>query len=233
MLAAAAVHDHHLVLECFQPSAKLSTPGLQCLYLGTDALPEHPSDECNSEACHGSPIGELGELFGLYSHFRPKDPELEPRPRRRHPAGDVPGQTDHFAQDVHGKGDLPSQTISLESELFTQLCTIVNLVKVGPKRGLFLSCVTVGEGVIRVWRNWLAQNAVQPESKQPFSTIAENTQLNSGEKRTLWLDNAKTIGLRLRVIERQDLGSTPVMLGRDEDPPVTYTLEYEGQCGSI
>jgi len=104
------------------------------------------------------------------------------------------------------------QDIHLEShELFSQLCTIANLVKVGPKRGLFLSCVNVGEGILRVWRDWLAQRAKEGQEK---------------ESEVLWADSKKTVGLRLRVVERETAPPHPP-LRTGEDPPVSYTLQYE------
>jgi hypothetical protein len=44
-------------------------------------------------------------------------------------------------------------------ELFSQFCTIANLVTVGPRRGLFLSVVNVEDKVMRVWRAWLDERA--------------------------------------------------------------------------
>ncbi len=87
------------------------------------------------------------------------------------------------------------QDIYLEShELFSQLCTITNLVKVGPKRGLFLSCIIVGEGILRVWRDWLAERAKAPDEE---------------ESEILWADSKKTVGLRLRVVERETVPAGP------------------------
>lgn len=109
--------------------------------------------------------------------------------------------------------ELVCQDIHLEThELFSQLCTITNLVKVGPKRGLFLSCVNVGEGILRVWRDWLAERAKDADSK---------------ESEVLWADSKKTVGLRLRVMERETVHVGPP-LRTGEDPAVSYTLQYEG-----
>lgn len=100
-----------------------------------------------------------------------------------------------------------------ESALFGQLCTITNLVKLGPRRGLFLSHVNVGEGVIRVWRDWLASRAAAGPS-------------GSGE--LLWADADKNVGIRVGIVETLDTGNTnaPVLVNSNEDLPVSYRLEY-------
>lgn len=104
-----------------------------------------------------------------------------------------------------------------EDELFSQLCTVTNLVKPGPKSGLFLSHVNVSDGVLRVWRHRLAEMAGQVSGSEPTST----------EDQVLWVDAAQNIGLRFSVTpgpaERM-----PVLSGPDDLPPVSYRLKYEG-----
>lgn len=184
--------------------------------------------------------GRLGKLAGIYSHFRPVGPDQERRPRRqRHPAGDVPGYPNVSnlfpAASSSDEAEIPSQIVSLEShELFSQLCTIANLVKAVPNVGFLLSCITIGEGVIRIWRDWLAERAVLPRSKGKSSPGTYSRSANSNatsfedRERMLWLDNGCNVGIRLRVIEREDLG-TPVLMRLDEDAQVAYSIEYEGQ----
>ncbi len=161
-------------------------------------------------------------MNNLYSHFQPIKPDGERRVTRAHPAGgtfDVPnGLVDSHDQFV-------CQNIHLEShELFSQLQTITSLVKVGPKRGLFLSSVNISDSIMRIWRPWLAERSK-----------CEDEGLSEGDKerkeRLLWADNNKSVGLRLRVVEREE--ATPVLVRRDEDPPVSYTLQYEGKSSPI
>lgn len=234
LLSAASIQDHKLILECFHPSAKWSTPGLPCEYLGTDAFT--PVHQFPSGASSKS---DLTSLLGLYSHFRPLEASSPRRRRVRHPAGDVPNHPNtSTAQDLFDTPQIPSQTIHLESyERFSQLCTIANLVKVGPRSGLFLSCVTIGEGTIRVFRDWLLKHAISEkaweETKDERAKIHsagldnEPVEINMDlEDRVLWLDRGKNIGVRLSVVALNDVG--PILQSRDEDPAVTYTVEYEG-----
>ncbi|KAH8805002.1 hypothetical protein F5884DRAFT_438694 [Xylogone sp. PMI_703] len=228
---ATTLKDHKLILECYHPSTKLTTPYLFCDYLGTDVV---------SDDVHGNGTGPLGKLSDLYSHFRPL-PAEDTRPTRRwHPAGAVPQppepltpSTSDDEGELEDEEPLASHNVNLESfELFSQLCTVTSLIKVGPKRGLFLSCVNISEGVMRVWRQWLAEQAESyrrsrrlPQKSKSRATFGEVREYDSTN--ILWADANKTVGLRLRVKQRNDT-SLPVLMHRDEeDEPVSYTLEYE------
>jgi hypothetical protein len=202
-----------LILECFHPSTKLITPYLFCDYLGTDGLSDVAGEgEIYKDV---NETGRLGKMAGLYSHFRPVPPEDRRVSKRNRTGRSVPEVLPKSEEE------LVSQTIDLEShELFSQLCTITNLVKVGPNRGLFLSCVNIGDGLTRVWRNWLSDrasaNEKQIETKEEF------------ENRLLWADSDKHVGLRLRVSRDVD-SHAPILLAQDEDVSVSYKLEYEGK----
>jgi hypothetical protein len=212
-----------LILECFHPSAKLSTPYLFCDYLRTDGL----SNEVDGEGTlyEGTEkAGRLGELSGLYSHFRPLQPEEDRKALRPHPAGGwAPGPSNSL---IEREAEFVCQNIHLEShELFSQLCVITNLVKVGPKRGLFRSCVTIGEGIIRVFRPWLSERSSAFRSTSRISREAEDEEY---EKKLQWADAGKHVGLRMKVVEREEVDA-PVLVRRDEDPSISYTLQYEGE----
>jgi hypothetical protein len=87
-----------------------------------------------------------------------------------------------------------------------------------------LNFVTIGEGLTRVWRDWLAERAEN-------SRLIESPLKESGDeyrKKLLWSSLDEHIGLRLRVIPREDVRA-PILLQSDEDPNVGYTLQYEGE----
>lgn len=102
-----------------------------------------------------------------------------------------------------------------ETESFSQLCTVTNLVEVGPKPGLFLSHVNVGDGVVRVWRDWLAAQAQNGDGVgAPI----------------LWADARQSVGVRFRVRRREgEWLHAPVLVaaGEEEEMPVAYRLEFE------
>ncbi|KAI9742712.1 MAG: hypothetical protein M1835_003041 [Candelina submexicana] len=192
---------------------------MYCDYLGTDGL----SAEAEGEGGINEDVekkGRLGQLGGLYSHFRPVRKELEMRVRRPHPAGDVPGHSGSSTLDPSGSSpsndtqeqELVSQNVSLDAhELFSQLCTVTNIVKIGPHRGLFMSIVNVADGVVRIWREWLAQRAATYTADK--ASLRKGKECNSQaknlviggeiEKRTLWVDDRKNTGLILRVKENK------------------------------
>lgn len=148
LVETSRLRDHQVILECFHPSEKLSTPSLSCEYLGTEGLTEAGDD------------ADLGELNNLYARFRPYSGDESYGPRRRQMESAYGGPVDLINQ-------VPSHEVLLDSdEVFSQLCTVTNLVKVGPRRGLFSSFVTVTDSVIRVWRDWLAREAANAVGAQ-------------------------------------------------------------------
>ena len=232
LLQAAALPEHRLILECYHPSAKLSTPYLYCDYLRTDKLGAGPNGD---EEAHG-PESEptLAGLKNLYSHFRPVVQEENRRPRLRYPTRrqqqQQQEQADTGASSAEPVEDhRPSEEIFLdEGELFSQLCCTTNLVKVGPKPGFFLSNVNVSDGVMRVWRSWLSDQTKTPSSSVSSSASSSTTDLPRGttaapdkapeeespEERlarlakakkaraVLWADTERNVGVRFRVTEK-------------------------------
>ncbi|KAF2091606.1 hypothetical protein K490DRAFT_61039 [Saccharata proteae CBS 121410] len=244
-LAIAANHhekDHQLLLECYHPSAKLTEPPLYCNYLGTDGL-----DINDAEADDADLVGRLGYLRSRYSRFRPhrRGPDA-PSVARRHPAGDIPGSRTHpsSARTQHTSGgcsddELVRQVLSLDShELFTQLCAVINLIKTGPRHGLFRSFVEVEDGVLRVWREWLKQQSELASNSAVQAAEVEIEAGNTGkprrqqadgeaDQRILWVSQAQNVGIRFRVRERRFRRDNPILILANEDVAVSYDIEYE------
>ncbi|KAI2619892.1 hypothetical protein GGR54DRAFT_601745 [Hypoxylon sp. NC1633] len=203
LVEASMLRDHQVVLECFHPSDRLSTPSLSCEFLGMDGLAE-AGDDAN-----------LGVLNNLYARFRPFDSDeiFGPRSYLRNKA--ILGGMAEPAIE------LPSHEVHLESDmLFSQLCTIVNLVKVEPRDGAFLSIANVTDSVIRIWREWLQRAAANTAGEQ------RRASLEVDDPSILWTDSAKSVGLRFRVVEDHSTPA-PVLLGRDDEPSVSYSMEYQ------
>lgn len=137
-------------------------------------------------------VRSLAGLHQLYSHFRP---------------------VRSSAASEAGAAAAAFDTIHLdESEPFAQLCTVVNIVKRGPRKGLFLSHVNVQEGLIRTWREWLAGRAEgRAEAQAPP---------------VLWADAGRNVGIRFGLVERRALPRQAVLVMSDEDFPVSYRLEF-------
>lgn len=172
-------------------------------------------------------VGKLAKLNDLYCHFRPIQPEGDRKVWRPRPSGGWQAAPIREVRDI--EEEYVCQDVYLEShELFSQLQSVVNVVKVGPKKDLFLSCVTIGEGLTRVWRDWLAERA---ENLRLIKSPLEESG-NEYRKRLLWSSLDEHIGLRLRVIPREDVRA-PVLLQSDEDPNVGYTLKYEGELALL
>ena len=125
---------------------------------------------------------------------------------------------------VEEKQQLARQDLYLDSgELFSQLCTVTNLVRVGPRPGLFLSHVNVSDGLVRAWRGWLAAQASATSS----ATRGQGEGGGNGEGSVLWADTSHTVGVRFGVSEKDIRGEHPVLVASDEELPVAYRLEFE------
>lgn len=206
LVVAAALKDHELILEVYHPSAKISTPYLFCHYHGTDGILDAGVNPT------------LRELNGLYSRFRPVIGDENRRPRARYPTTSV------IAGVEEPLVDLASHQVQLDScELFSQLCFVANLVKVGPKRGLFSSCVNLTESVIRVWRDWLASEV---EKAKTLANGQQRGSLNLSESSIIWADSSMNVGLKVWVVEKVN-DRTPVFYRPGDEPPLTYELQYE------
>ncbi|KAL1969860.1 hypothetical protein VTN77DRAFT_7369 [Rasamsonia byssochlamydoides] len=257
LLIAASLKEYKLMLECFHPSSKLTEPHVFCSYLGTDGL----SDK-HEEYENFTPAERLARLTAVYSRFRPEPTteEVSPRPRTwRPPAGATIGPEGATATEANADGDLVEEsedvpeervqflkrTVSLDGfEDFSQLCVVMNLVKVVPGSTLLLSAVTIEDGVIRIWRDWLKEQArstldAAAQSRAAFQegdpeiergTAGEQTTAsmsNEEDKRILWVDGKRNVGLKLRVKEKKWNRNAPVLMHRDERHAVSYEVEIE------
>jgi hypothetical protein len=247
LVAASELSSHSLLLECFHPSAKLTEPPYFCTYQGTHGLAS-PQSSPENEGDTGI-VGKLGEMHSMYSRFRPHRRELETGGRRvRGPPGDVPGsRTWAGAAGDRFEGEAVRQILSLDGhERFTQLVAQSNLVRIGPRHGLFTAFVEVEEGVVRVFRDWLqkmamggdmtASGAVKgnvEEVGKGKESVREDPVLSAdigNDKEILWVNSrSKNSGLRLRVRERKIRKDTPVLIEANEDIPVSYEVEYQGR----
>lgn len=264
LLQAAELPDHTLLLECHHPSQKFTEAPLHCPYLGTPMLGD------KEKGIDGS-IGGLSLLRGAYSSYQPCRRKAE-SPARKRP-GDIPGSRTHQESSPPAQSSSPTpassssngpilepepvkQIISLEDhELFSQLCATVNLVRTGPRLGLFRSFVSINdESVVRVWKNWLGRRTIVDSSSPnscadsldygiSHSDLNIPLPLRKGEKRkgvlnfthehisedegVLWFDLYKHVGLRVGVRETK-WARDPLMLLNNEDEVASYEVEYKG-----
>ena len=250
LLLAASMKDHKLILECFHPSAKYTEPYLLCDYLGTPRLSDDTEGQGSFYATTNE-TGQFGKLGALYSRFRPARPDAERKIIRPHPAGDVPGHPntstmfpDGPEPQANGETDMVTHSVSLDSdELFTQRCAVLNLVKIGPRRGVFLSCVNLVDAVLRIWRDWLKERASASERNRAFLDDArrDNGEIVSegnGEANgravddpaecLVWVGKGQNIAIRVRIKEEKWRQNAPLLLYKDEYPAVSYSMDYEG-----
>jgi hypothetical protein len=87
---------------------------------------------------------------------------------------------------------------------------------------MLISAVTVEDGIVRVWRDWLKRQS----KKDRHDTT---THIQQDEDDVLWVNNKKAVGLKLRVREKKwKRPMLPVLMHRDEEGAVSYEVEIEG-----
>ncbi|TFB00459.1 hypothetical protein CCMA1212_007866 [Trichoderma ghanense] len=230
LVAAASLPDNQAILECYHPSAKISTPYLACRYLGTAVCDGHAIDEQNPRFEH---------LRKLYSCFRPVVMEENRRARFRYgwSSQTLAGSSElQVAAEDDVVDEAAHQEVYLdEGERFSQLCTVTNVVTQGSRPGLFTRHINISDGVIRVFRDWLASMLERPSSLRSgasssstpvavtAATLASSGDFASDDSRVLWVDSRKDVGLRFRVLPGPEVRGTIF----EDEPPVFYNLIYE------
>lgn len=217
MLATACLPDNQLILECYHPSAKISTPYLSCQFQGLKERADLSS--CLPDNLDGESI-EAQDLSEIYSSFRPQRIDDDDTSRRRVWFSRLAAFTT-IPRNRQEDDFTATQDVFLdEGELFSQLCAVTNVVKEGPRKGTFVSHVNISDGVIRVWRQWLLHQATG-------STPNASEKLDSDSESILWVDVSKVVGIRCSVAPAP-AERMPLISGPEDEPPITYTLTYEG-----
>ncbi|KAJ5123966.1 uncharacterized protein N7515_007791 [Penicillium bovifimosum] len=227
LLLSTPLKEYKLLLECFHPSSKLTEPHVFCKYLGTDGLSER-HDGPGSSYENVDTAHQLGRVTGLYSRFRPEVSSEEAEQERTGSSfGLSPGRMlllsgvmEYIRADMNGGRDDGDEKavireVTLDShEDFSQLCVVANLVQVRPGTSLLLSASTVEDGVVRLWRDWLYRHC-RRSKKSADGAMEEGSEGFSSDD-ILWVDMAKTVGLKLRVREKTWNPSFPVLVHQDD-----------------
>ncbi|PLB34176.1 F-box protein [Aspergillus candidus] len=229
LLVSASLKEYKLILECFHPASKLVEPHVFCKYLGTDGL----SDQYEGKGSLYEDVDEaqrLGRLSSLYSRFRPEATvEEQSIGVRLLSSWGIGGgsREDNL---------LVTRPIHLEVfENFSQLCIVVNIVKVIPGSSLLLSAVTVEDEVVRLFQDWL-QDAVRRREhlenhNDPYSretTEESDADIRMDGSQMLWVDQARNVGLKVRVREKREVSeAAPILVHRDEEPATSFELAIE------
>ena len=89
-----------------------------------------------------------------------------------------------------------------------------------PGTNLLLSAHTVEDGVIRVFRDWL-----RDEEKRFREFVPEG----AGYSQMLWVDQSKSVGIKVRVRGKTFSNqSIPLLVHRDDEQFTSYELDIEG-----
>lgn len=247
--AAAGLDGHSLYIECHHPSARLTAANLFCTSLGTDGLDDLSLSIQDEE----SYVGQIKRVGGLYSRFRPQRKESGANTSQRHPAGDVPGSRTHPSSSDSNNAnrdvdEAVSETVTVDAhELFSQLSTFAYLGKREPTRGLLFSIQDVSEGMIRVWRDWLARQCERKTWTDGEPVVTHHDSASGSQNRgpddgsgglkdptkdpsILWLNTRDdNVGIKFKVKERKWMRANPIMYSSEVEVPASYEVEFEGK----
>ncbi|KAJ5753514.1 uncharacterized protein N7511_007667 [Penicillium nucicola] len=248
LLFSTPLKEYKLLLECFHPSSKLTEPHVFCKYLGTDGLSERHDGKGslyeNVDTAH-----QLSRVTGLYSRFRPEvcTPDEQSRKAGSYGVRLAPspgrmlllsGMAGFIRADMNRGGDGDDGAVMREVMLdgfedFSQLCVVANLVQVLPGTSLLLSALTIEDGVVRLWRDWLLRQSLK------WKAATERAKEEGIEKPVvapdediLWVDMEETVGLKMRVRPKEWNSSQPVLMHQDdrfEGSEVAYEVDLEGE----
>lgn len=232
LLLAASLKEYKLILECFHPSSRLTDPHSFCTYLGTPGLSDKYEGKGSLyEDCEAAE--RLGRLSGVYSSFKP-EPSTE-HSGTRWPRNFLEPPSARQDEDILENNDTAQESQNSEPEQFfrkqisfdefegfSQLQTMVNLVKVAPNSTRLISAINVEEGIIRVWRHWLNEHAGRRQTAVVQETPKDDDSI-------LWVDNRENVGLKLRVKEKRWNRQAPILICADEETAVTYEVEIAGK----
>lgn len=103
------------------------------------------------------------------------------------------------------------------------------VVQTGRRRGFFLSVENIIDKTQRIFRKWLAKRAEATEEKKTGGPGNVPSKVGCEADEMLWVDHNKIVGLRVRVEERKGRRDIPLLLHKDEDQAISYSLELEGK----
>jgi hypothetical protein len=239
---------YRIELECFRPSSKYIEPQYFCKYIGNIGLSESQNENCQR-------LDRLGKLTAHYIVFRP-EPKVDERggwksfglltdPSTDSERGD--GDSSDCNGGIFSKGvertskeapDRVRRVVRLESfQYYTQLCIIVNLVRIVPNTTCLMTTVNIQNGTICMARDWLEYSsnpnllafsldkaAVQEETADAHG----GTYLLNGDQDILWIDKTKRVGLKVRVKRGRSNRPMPFVAAPHESLPLHYEVEIEG-----
>ena len=186
-------------------------------------------------------VGLPGEgLRGLLSRFRPTLWTPETKIMRSHPAGDIPGsRTMELASSTRpAEGEPVERRVNLDShERFSQLMFNASLVRIGPRKGVFLALANVLETkTMRIFRDWLARStrAASEEGENAKGKMTHDSDVGAKDHEmdheVVWINQAtRNAGLKIKVRELKWKRDIPILLNREEDQNVSYSLELKGR----
>lgn len=154
-----------------------------------------------------------GQSFELiWECYTPSDKAITPYYFASYVATETSGlspSASYSRFNLHGPhgGNPAKYSVVLEPyEAFSQLCIQANLVRIGPRRGLFLAVVGCFEENLRIKRDFLDRAEI-------------------GEEYVFWL-HRDDVGVRCRFLGRRLENHSQAILVEESELPILYEVEF-------
>lgn len=195
-----------LILECFDDRDRLSAPSLSCRYIETTSPSHYPTDAPEPANPSHNPL----DWHSWFHIVRRGGESRWPRPRHTTPT--TPAETP-------ADEDAPTKDVTIEEGTGDVSLTFRALIETeGPSA--IPAHLVVWEQVLAVSREWFARAARAKDEVVDGGDCSD-------DRRILWFGAERDCGVRAKV--RSLEAEVPLLVGVDEQPAVSYRLEYDGK----
>ena len=239
LLVASELPEYQLLVEAYHPTRKWLHPYMICTHLETNGLsPLYEGEGSLYEDCDDH-CGRLERLSSLYSRFTLKDADW-PRARPPIPTMAMGAQTQPISSlaapavnPVTGEACISRDFALDRNELFSQFCAYGTLVLGTARQGVYMSTAKLvrdGEGVTRIWRQWLQDRAKESVERDEIlrefgeegaQAFAASCAVGS-DQGVRWTDCKQNFGFRCVVRDRTVRDDDAE---DEEDPPLNFAVE--------
>lgn len=161
---------------------------------------------------------------------------------------DVPEVNNESKPEVEDEPEIEKVKILVnldDGDSLQQLCANVSIFIPGPKPGIFRGYKDVlKDGVLRLWRRDLGDPSKFLRPAAGMDSTVDAPSASKGKDREiaqtldpkddneiLWVNHGDSVGIRLGVEQKKWNRPGPILMHADEDGPVSYEVQYEGNDG--
>lgn len=198
------------ILECFDDHDRLSAPSLSCRYVETTPPERYPAHAPEAACPEGSPL-----QWHTWLSITQRGGESRcPRPRHTTPT---------TPEEEPAEEEVQTKDVTIEEGAADVSLTFRALIETeGP--AALPTLLVVWEQVLAVSREWFARAAAATDEAVERGGCSSDAMI-------LWFGAERHCGVRVAV--RALGGEEPVLVAVEEQPAVSYRMEYDGEFSGL